>query len=809
MPFDVSGAGDQAAHADTFPDIESDSPVRDGLRVLSMPPRPIQPPPLPNPRTSFVGREREVADIVFMLAHQRLPLVTLTGPGGVGKTRLAIEVARNVAALSEIPVAFLPLSTLRAPSRLLATVVAGSGMPDVPPDPAVEEFAQAIGARPLLLLLDNLEQLVDATPVLSQLLSACPGLQILAASRRRLRLSGEQVVLVEGLPLPDAQTTNAEALRAIPSVQLFIERASAAWPSAVWTSEQLAASAEICRLVDGEPLAIELAASRVALLPPTALLSRMDPLLPTLGTGPSDADPRLQTMRHAIQWSYDLLTPHAQRVLRQLSVFVGGCTLHEAEIVLPAGEHDLLNTLEQLADLSLVRAVTDARGELRFVIPPPVWEFANQLLMASDEPDEVCSAHADYYAAWAASEDLYWNTGNLARVTDPNSSNWPDVRAAFEWLITSNQGDKALALAWGVVDLAWFRLFGAEICDWMERAYAITADEPPSEVRVRIISWIGLMASVQADDDKAWQFANIAIEQAALVGGADLESFVYRHAGQVARNAGKLDDAIDWHRKSLEFAYLGNERALPTAHYEYGASLITAGHLEEAREAIAASFEMAEERGTAFVVALCDLAFTRLALLEGRVDDARGHLDHLLDGILDQEDLSVVAETLLRVAATAIALGDLRTAALLLGAGEALLALTIRRRFRAQPLAVEVARTLAETMESAELAQARSAGARMTREEMLAEATHLIRGTSGFNAPESGEDPLAVLSRREREVLVLLTDGKTDREIAEALFISRSTASRHVEAILRKLQVPTRTAAAVVATRTATGQVDL
>ena len=333
--------------------------------------------PLPEPSSELLGRERELSDLVGLVRANRV--VTMTGPGGVGKTRLATEVARTLAAEFPDGAAFVGFADVTDASGFLAALAAALDVKEAEERSFADGIVSLIGDREVLLVLDNLEQIVDAAPDVAELASRCPELRLLVTSRVPLRIAAEHLYAVDPLPTDDA-------------VALFTARAEAT-SSGFDAAEHADAISEICRRLDGLPLAVELAAARVRLLGPEGLRDRLDHALELLTTGARDSHERQQTLRATIDWSYSLLDSPAQEAFRRLAVFAGGCTLADAEAV--AGE-GTLDELEALIDAALV---VQADGRLRML--QTIADFAREQLEASGAADEVAARHARRYAAVA------------------------------------------------------------------------------------------------------------------------------------------------------------------------------------------------------------------------------------------------------------------------------------------------------------------------------------------------------------------------------------------------------------------------
>src|SRR6266496_4023877 len=364
---------------------------------------------LPVPRSRLIDREQERAQAQALLQQEDVGLVTLTGPGGVGKTRLAVQVAADLVPQFTDGVAFISLASLKDPTLVVPTVARALGVSQTGDDSLDEQLLEYLQPRDVLLVLDNAEQLVSAAPLAAQALELAPRLKLLVTSREPLRVRNEQIVPVPPLALPNpAHLPDLEHLVQIPSVTLFVERAREARPDFALTTENAAAIVEICQRLDGLPLALELAAAPLSLLAPAALLARLERRLPLLTRGARDLPERQQTLRNTIAWSYDLLEEGEQQLFRRLSVFAGGFTLEAVQAVCvfeaietssPAQADDGA-TLEQLAhllDKSLVQAQQGTGGEPRFTLLETIREYATEQLGASGEEATVQERHAHYF----------------------------------------------------------------------------------------------------------------------------------------------------------------------------------------------------------------------------------------------------------------------------------------------------------------------------------------------------------------------------------------------------------------------------
>jgi predicted ATPase/class 3 adenylate cyclase len=410
---------------------------------------------LPIQLTSFIGRSKEIQEVMELLSAGRL--VTLTGPGGSGKTRLALQVASEM--LKHFHgVFFVALAPISDPGLVASTVAQTLGVQETAGRSILDSLKDYLHNKNMLLVLDNFEQVIVAASVVSELLEICSKLKILVTSREALRVTGEQEYWVPPLALPDLKNLpSQESLSQYTAVELFIQRARAVRPDFQITNETAPAVAEICHRLDGLPLAIELAAARIKLLPPRAMLSRLEQRLDFLTGGGRDLPARQQTLRGAIAWSYDLLEEGEQRIFRRLSVFVGGCTLEGAEQV--AGDDSFfssfLDQVGSLLDKSLIRQVEDGRGEPRFVMLELLREFGLEQLKAREEQETIRERHARYFLSLTGQAQESLERGEQVQWMDRMEQEHGNLRAAFEWSRTAAGMEELCLQLAGALGLFW------------------------------------------------------------------------------------------------------------------------------------------------------------------------------------------------------------------------------------------------------------------------------------------------------------------------------------------------------------------
>jgi predicted ATPase len=490
--------------------------VRDRVAEASTRPSESRPSNLPVQRNAFIGREHEATALRQLLSRVDVQLVTLTGPGGIGKTRLALQVAAEAAAEFPGGVCFVPLSAVSDPALIASTIAQALGVRETGNQSSQESLKEYVSGldQPMLLLLDNFEHLVSAAPVITQMLTTGPKLKVAVTSQAPLHVYGEHEFPVPPLALPDLKSIpSLELLARLPAIALFVERAQAVKREFTLTKENAPAVASICARLDGLPLAIELAAARIKLLPPSAMLARLESRLNLLTGGARDLPTRQQTLRSTVDWSHGLLNTAEQALFRRLSVFTGGCTLEGVEAVCDTKSDlgiDILDGMASMVDKSLAQQVEQVDAETRFIMLSTIREYALERLAESDDEPATRRAHAAYYLVLAeeGAEDMVAHPEWLDRFEIEHDN----FRLALDHLIKTGDAEWGLRLGAALFRFWETREHLKEGRDSIARLLALEGTAARPKLRARLLFAAAVLAGEQGDYEAARQLFEDSLE---------------------------------------------------------------------------------------------------------------------------------------------------------------------------------------------------------------------------------------------------------------------------------------------------------
>jgi predicted ATPase/DNA-binding CsgD family transcriptional regulator len=785
---------------------------------------------LPAQPTPLIGRDQEIQLVRDRLMRPDVRLLTLTGPAGTGKTRLALEAAGELFEAIRDGAFLVNLAPISDPSLVIPEIARALGIhEEVDGSSLLDDLKAALQDKYLLLVLDNFEQVVDAAPHIADLLAACPTLKVLTTSRATLRLRWEHEVAVQPLGLPDLRRLpSLDELSLVPSVALFLERAQAVTPDFRLTAANAAAIAEICVRLDGLPLALELAAARVKLLSPAAILARLERRFDLLRADTQDRPDRHHTLRAALDWSYLLLPPHEQRLLRSMAVFVGGCTLDAVERIVGTPP---LDGIASLLDKSLVRQDRQTL-ETRLTMLETVRQYALEQLTTSGELDDTQLRHAEYCVELAEAAERELVGPHQAQWLERLEHEHDNLRAALRWCIDHRALDMGARLGGALWQFWSTRGHPREGRTWLSELRILVGSQSRTAAQAKLLAGSGRLAYEQGDYTAAR-----ALHEESLDIGRELNDLpaVARSLGQLGDVAHQLGDYVTAQRLFEEslgiLRQLNDPHGVGQALNKLGLTVRCLGDYAAARSLYEEALGIGRELGDRGWEALVLNNLGRAAYYQGdfaaahalheqslairrEVGDRRGTATSLGDlGDVAHQQLDYATALALREESLALwqQLEDPWGLAYALEGFAELAAVqdqpglvirlvaasTVQREAIRAPRSPASAERMQRLLESARQrltrAQAKEAwteGQRLSADEAVLATTSLRNQPS---APLRAPNPVGRLSRREREVAVLITRGLTNRQIADALVIGERTVHTHVANVLAKLVLSSRT----------------
>lgn len=781
-------------------------------------------PTLPLPLTSFIGREQEITATCTLLLLPEVRILTLTGTGGVGKTRLALAIATEVQENFPDGVSFISLAPIRNADLVLAAIVQALGLQEKKRLP-LEVLQAEIREQRRLLMLDNFEQVVEAAPLLLDLLAACPGLKLLVTSREALHVRGEREFVVQPLTLPDSVLPDAQMIFHYGAVALFLERAREALPTLELNALTAPMIIEICRRLDGLPLALELAVARLKVLPLQTLLERLEHRLYLLTNGPRDLPNRQQTLRQTIAWSYDLLSHEEQCLFRLLSVFSNGCTLEAAEAVynMSGGERaQVLDLVTSLLNKHLLYQSQQGDHTPRLLLHETIREYGLEALAATHELEAARQVHAEYYLGLT---EAHLKGTELAIWLDQLECEYANLRAALQWVLEKPASKIALRLESALFHF-WGRHLRQDVSAQAQtgtrlttESQALAQDKPgqwtapglevvtPQSERgnaprlARSLYLLGLIAWIIGDFALARMYTEEGLVKARDQDEKITLAYMVDLSGQIALDQGEdiqartlLEEGLRLHREAGDT--LGGLNAL----FFLERLLITQGERIQARAYAEEHLTLSKTLGFHSGVISTLTFLGRLTLEEGNAARAHKLFEESLTLLHETNENSPlsIASTLQEIGVTLATQGRLIEAVRLWGAARSLCALLPEERAFVARASAAVRAELGEEAFSRAWAE----GQAMSTEQALAAIEHVAHSSQppaqATSDNRKARHPLPSsydLTAREEEVLRLVARGLTDAQIAESLVISPRTVNAHLRSIYAKLDITSRHAA--------------
>ncbi|HLL99717.1 MAG TPA: protein kinase [Pyrinomonadaceae bacterium] len=623
----------------------------------------------------IVGRENEILEIKNLLMQKDIRLLTLTGIGGTGKTTLAKSAAGELLSEFADGVFFVELASINNPELVASTITKAFGVKETSGKPVLELLKDYLSQKRLLLVIDNFEQVIRAAPQIGELLSAAAKLKILITSRTFLHLSAEHEYAVPPLAVPeDLQRVSFEELSSCEAVQLFTQRARKAKPNFCLTEENIYSVAEICARLEGLPLAIELAAARVKILAPPAILSKLESSLQLLTGGARDLPSRQQTMRDAIEWSYELLSEDEKRLFCRLSVFAGGFRFEAAEAVCannePAEErNELLDKVTSLVEKSLLAAKEQPDGEMRFRMLSVVREYARESLEKSAETGTIRRNHAEYFLALAEEAEPHLQVSQSAAWLNRLEEEHDNIRAAIRWSL-QHDAEIAARLAASIKVFWTVRGHLTEGEERLKKILKKSADYPLS-VRFKLLNGLGVIMRQRGDFNAAKKAYEESLKEAKAVTDLRQIALSSRGLGLMAYHQGDLATALKFYQEGLEISRELNDKSGISYSLNFIGELLRAkGDLSAARPILEEALALCRELGKKESISgnLLNLGF--IAFAEGDFEAAQSHFAEGLRTARELGNKKNISYALDGFAAISVKAGELEQSARLAGAAE-------------------------------------------------------------------------------------------------------------------------------------------
>ena len=755
---------------------------------------------LPLPGDLFVGRDSELEAVTRMLAHAQTRLVTLTGPPGIGKTRLAVACASAHAERGGRAPVFVDLAPVRDPALVLVELAQAVDAEPRGGTDLTSQLAAVLSHEEWLVVLDNCEHLLAAAPDVGRVLEACPRLRVLATSRERLRLSAEQEFPVPPLAMP-ASTDIADLsyLAANPSVALLVDRARRTNPRFDLTPANALLLARACVRLEGLPLAIELAAARLKVLTPGELVFRLGSRMEVLASSTRDVPARQRALRSAIAWSYDLLDSGERALFRRLSVFAGRWTLADVGSVCAANGDDVLTMVESLLDKSLIRRLPGDEETAEFSMLESLREYAAEQLASHAEAEETRARHAGHYTGLAAQFE--------ASIGLPEERTWilrfgrhhADLRVALDYCMGAGQDAREL---WLATALGWYHYTHGDLDHGQALVDAVLptadgydpaamSDDITAGGQAGVLIVAGVLAWARGDNGRAQVVLLSALERSEGQGDARRAAIACAFLGHVARAGGEWDASADWHRRAeAGFHAEGHTSGVAWARHDLGLLARDHGDLESATELLRVSLRDFRQLDHPWALAWAAWGLGTTLSAQGRLEEACPLLAEALRIYIDVNDPRGVAQCLEALAHVACERAYYESAARLIGAAAAL-----RDRVAARQPDTEQARTssvervLARALGPQDAATLVHVGRTMPAQQAADLAMAVASGAAPGDPDRSHQVPL---TPRERQVAALVASGRTNRQIGRVLGISEKTAEVHLHHVMSKLDARSR-----------------